>query len=147
MRDDPDFLAWQEGHREDPADRASWWTGWHDAVAEAVGRGVLVRRLRVVCEPLSDYIRYEWEGTFANVAAGEEVRWLPRSRGHGLLLPVLEGWVMDEQTVILHHFGGDGQSVQPDMEVIEDPLMARQYASACDTAWQRAIPHAEYRPS
>ncbi|MEV6265082.1 DUF6879 family protein [Streptomyces sp. NPDC051784] len=34
-------------------------------------------------------------------AAGEDVRWLPRSRAR-VLLPALDGWVMDEETVILH---------------------------------------------
>ena len=37
-----------------------------------------MRRARVVSEPVTDYIRYEHDLTFANVAAGELVRWLPR---------------------------------------------------------------------
>ncbi|MGW2508673.1 DUF6879 family protein [Streptomyces scopuliridis] len=108
MLDDPAFIRWQEGHRENPDDRASWWRPWLDVVTEATGRGVVMRRLRVVSEPLSDYLRYEYDGTFTNVAAGEIVRWLPRSRARDLLLPVLDGWVLDEQTLILHHFSGGG---------------------------------------
>ncbi|MER6192726.1 DUF6879 family protein [Streptomyces cyaneofuscatus] len=147
MRDDPEFVRWQDGHRYDPADRASWWRPWLDVVAETTGRGVAMRRLRVVSEPLSDYVRYEYDGTFTNVAAGEDVRWLPRSRTRGLLLPALDGWVMDEEVVILHHFSGEGQWTGTRMEVHHDPELARQYASAYESAWERAVPHAEYRPA
>lgn len=147
MRDDPEFIRWQEGHREKPDDRESWWRSWLDVVAETTARGVVMRRLRVVSEPLSDYARYEYDLTFTNVAAGEDVRWLPRAKARGLLLPVLDGWVMDEQTVILHHFSGDGQWTLPGMQVCADRVLANQYATAYEAAWERAIPHAEYRPA
>ncbi|MGK5529824.1 DUF6879 family protein [Streptomyces sp. URMC 129] len=147
MRDDPAFLRWQEGYRPDPDDRASWWRSWLDVVAGTTGRGVVMRRLRVVSEPISDYIRYEYDGTFTNVAAGEEVRWLPRSRARDLLLPVLDGWVIDNELLILHHFSGDGQWTGPGMEVSTDPALVRLYGTAYESAWERAIPHAEYRPA
>lgn len=50
-------------------------------VDETSGRGVVMRRLRVVSEPVRDYVRYEYDGTFTNVAAGEDVRWLPPLAG------------------------------------------------------------------
>ncbi len=147
MRDDPAFIRWQAGHREDPENRVSWWRPWLDVVAETTGRGVLMRRLRVVSEPLNDYIRYEYDITFTNVAAGELVRWLPRSRARDLLLPALDGWVVDEQILILHHFSGDGQWTDPGMEVCTDPALVKQYAAAYEAAWERGIPHGEYQPS
>lgn len=70
MRDDPAFVRWQKGHRHDPADRESWWRSWLDVVEETTGRGVSLRRLRVVSEPLSDYVRYEYDGTFTNRRSG-----------------------------------------------------------------------------
>ncbi|WP_343240512.1 DUF6879 family protein [Streptomyces sp. SID14515] len=97
MRDDPNFVRRQQGHRDDPADRASWWRPWLDVVAAATARGVSMRRLRIVSEPLSDYTRYEYDGTFTNVAAGEDMRWLPRSAARDLLLPALDGWIMDDR--------------------------------------------------
>ncbi|MFJ2922238.1 DUF6879 family protein [Streptomyces sp. NPDC087307] len=80
MRDAPEFIRWQDGYRYDPADRSSWWRSWLDVVVETPGRGVVMRRLRVVSEPLSDHVRYEYDGTFTNVAAGEDVRWPCRGR-------------------------------------------------------------------
>ena len=88
MRDDPDFIAWQQGRRPDPADRASWWRPWLDVVSEHTGRGVVMRRARIVSEPISDYIRYEYDGTFTNTAAGEQVRWLPRRLTRDLALQI-----------------------------------------------------------
>ncbi|WP_317452083.1 MULTISPECIES: DUF6879 family protein [unclassified Streptomyces] len=75
--DGPEFLRWRQGHRPDPGDRESWWGGWHDAVRDAVARGVVVRRARIVSEPLSDYTRYESD-------------WLPRRRATDLDLPGMD---------------------------------------------------------
>ncbi|RKN11067.1 DUF6879 family protein [Streptomyces radicis] len=147
MLDDPAFIRWQNGHREDPDDRASWWRPWLDVVVEATARGVEMRRLRVVSEPVSDYIRYEYDITFTNVAAGESVRWLPRARARDLLLPALDGWVFDGESLILHHFSGDGQWTGPGMEVVHDPDLASRYGAVYEAAWDRAIPHAEYAPA
>lgn len=65
MRDDPMFLAWQAGHRDDPADRASWWRPWLELIRRTVDRGVAVRRARIVSEPVSEYIRFEHDITLS----------------------------------------------------------------------------------
>jgi hypothetical protein len=62
-------------------------TPFHQSVADAVARGVTVRRARVVSEPVGDYIRYEHACTAQNIAAGEDVRWLPRRLASDLLIP------------------------------------------------------------
>jgi hypothetical protein len=146
MLDDPAFLAWQQGHRHDPADRDSWWRAWLDVVVEATGRGVVMRRARIVSEPISDYIRYEYDGTFTNIAAGEEVRWLPRRRTADLLLPGVDFWVFDDETVIFNHFTGDGQWADPGMGLCRDPNVIKHCVAAFDAVWERAIPHDQYRP-
>ena len=94
-----EFEAWQRGHRTDWDDRASWWHPYYQAVSDAVARGVVVRRARVVSEPVSAYVRYEYELTSGhNVKAGEAVRWLPRTRANTLLLPGNDLWLFDFQT-------------------------------------------------
>jgi hypothetical protein len=146
MLDDPAFLAWQHGHRLDPAARDSWWRPWLDVVAAASGRGVAMRRARIVSEPISDYVRYEYDGTFTNVAAGEEVRWLPRRRTVDLLVPGVDLWIFDNDLVILNHFTGDGQWADPGMELCRDSLVIKQCAAAFEAVWDRAVPHEHYRP-
>lgn len=139
------FAAWRDGFRHDPADRASWWVSWHDVVATTVGRGVVMRRARIVSEPASEYIRYEYDGTFTNIVAGEQVRWLPRRQATDIALPGNDFWLFDEETVIVNHFNGDGQSAGP--EVIRNmPDLAKLCATAFETVWDRAIPHEEYKP-
>ncbi|MBT2508620.1 hypothetical protein J7I98_22585 [Streptomyces sp. ISL-98] len=146
MLDDPEFIAWQQGKRLDPADRASWWGGWHDSVSDATARGVAVRRVRIASEPISDYIRYEYDLTFANVLAGEQVRWLPRRQTTGLLLPANDFWVFDNETVLFHHFTGDGQLAEDGREYVSDPALAKLVGEAFESVWQRAIPHEQYKP-
>lgn len=50
---DPDWLDWQDGRRFDPAER---WSNWSDLVRVTVARGVDVRRVRIVSEPVTDYM-------------------------------------------------------------------------------------------
>jgi hypothetical protein len=147
MRDDPAFIRWQQGHRFDPTDRASWWRPWLDVVVAATGRGVRIRRARIVSEPISDYIRFEYDGTFTNVAAGEEVRWLPRRRTSDLALPGVDFWLFDGATVVFNHFTGDGQWADPPMERSTDPAVAKLCATAFESVWERAVPHGQYRPT
>lgn len=146
MRDvyysNPRFEAWQQGHRVTWSDRASWWRPFHQQIADAVARGVVVRRARVVSEPVTDYIRWEHHQTEANIAAGEDVRWLPRTRAADMLLPACDCWVFDGQLVRIHHFSGDGEWI--DNEISDDPGLAGLYAGAFEAVWDRATPHRDY---
>src|SRR5262249_62105649 len=85
MLDDPDWNAWRDGERFDPTLR---WASWFNLVRSATMRGVSVRRARIVYEPVSTYVRYEYDVTADhNLAAGEQVRWLARQNAIGLLIP------------------------------------------------------------
>jgi len=147
MLDDPGFIAWQNGTRMDLANRDSWWGSWHDHVAAAVARGVTVRRARIVSEPLHPYALYEHDLTAGNLAAGEDVRWLPRRQAADLLVPGTDFWVFDDETVLFHHFTGEGQLAADGREHITDPALAKVIANAFEAVWERAIPHAEYDPA
>jgi hypothetical protein len=141
----PRFRAWRAGHREDPADRASWWSPFHSVVAEAAARGVLFRRARVISEPVTDYIRFEYDVTFSNIAAGEHVRWLPRDRASDIALPGNDFWLFDDRLVRFAHFAGDGEFRYD--ELADDPAVVRLCVAAFAAVWMRGIPHAEYQPT
>src|SRR5215472_2177660 len=68
--DDPWFLAWLAGDRQEFERRLT--RSWLGLIREVTSRGVQVRRARVVSEPASGYIRFEHATTGSNVAAGEE---------------------------------------------------------------------------
>ena len=68
-------------------------------VRAAAARGVRIRWVRVVSEPLPEYLRWEHARTGVNVSAGEDVRWLPRTKAADLLLPGADCWVFDHRVV------------------------------------------------
>src|SRR5262249_6385604 len=70
-------------HTADAPERSPW----TDLIRSLPQAGKHVRRARVISEPVSDYIRFEWAGTQVIVDAGEEVRWLPRRLASPLALP------------------------------------------------------------
>ncbi|MGW2582429.1 DUF6879 family protein [Streptomyces virginiae] len=136
------FAAWKQGHRLDPEDRGSWWRPWLDLVQEVTAKGVVIRRARIVSEPVSDYIAFEHSGTFTNVAAGEQIRWLPRRSASGLALPGNDFWLFDGRLVQFNVFDGVGRWVHTDQT--EDPAAVELCASAFEAVWERAIPHEKY---
>jgi hypothetical protein len=143
MLDDPMFLAWQLGNVESSGRAES---PWLKLMAATTGRGVQVRRARIVSEPVSEYVRFEYEVTDRhNVAMGEQVRWLPRRRATDLALPGNDFWLFDGRTLLLNHFNGDGDFV--DHELIVAPEVVRLCATAFEAVWGRSVPHEEYEPA
>lgn len=142
----PGFTAWQEGHRHDPNDRASWWRPWLDLMKTSVERGVSVRRARIISEPISDYVRYEYDISFTNIAAGEQIRWLPRRQASTLALPGNDFWVFDDELVLFNHFDGNGEMAPIDSEITKEPAAVKLCVDAFEQVWERAIPHENYQP-
>jgi len=144
MPNDPVYRQWREGMRYGPDDRPDWYSPWAAAVSGAVGRGVTVRRARIVSEPVTDYIKYEHHVTFLNLAAGEDVRWLPRAKATGIALPGNDFWLFDDETAVINHFTGIGEGAG--REVVSDPAVLRLLGSSFEAVWDVAAPHQEYKP-
>ncbi|WP_228447146.1 DUF6879 family protein [Streptomyces paludis] len=120
---------------------------WLELMREITGRGVEVRRARIVSEPISEYIRFEHHLTAGNAAGGEQVRWLPRRRASDLALPGNDFWLLDGSLVVFLHFTGEGElSPQGDEERTAEPAVVRLCAAAFEAVWERAVPHEEYEP-
>lgn len=140
MTDDPVYAAWTRGVR---TGMAAAYADWYALVRQTVDRGVAVRRLRVINEPASDYIRFEHAVTGElNVAAGEQVRWLARRKAGALLLPVNELWVFDDARVRLGYFSPAGDDLGS--QIIDDPAVARSCTAAFDAAWSLGTDHATF---
>ncbi|WP_445407799.1 DUF6879 family protein [Streptomyces albidoflavus] len=112
--EDADFCAFLAGQRCDQADRGSWWNDFHSTIADAVGRGVSVRRMRVVSEPVTDYIRFEYADL----------------------------WIFDDRLVRYSIFSGGGAFVEDLLD--DDPATVKSYAEACELIWKRATSHDEF---
>ena len=103
-----------------------------------------IRRVRVVSEPVPDYIRWEHTCTRLNVEAGEDSRWLPRTKAVGLLLPGADCWVSGHRVVRWNFRRGDG--TDPHHHTLSsDPRTIRDIVAAFEMAWGRATPHEEYK--
>ncbi|WP_280723139.1 DUF6879 family protein [Kitasatospora sp. MAA4] len=142
MRSDPAFVDWAAGRHIDPDVRFPEWPG---LLAEAISRGVVFRRARIVSEPISDYVRFEHEITSGlNIAAGEDVRWLSRRRATDLALPGNDFWLFDDRLLLVNHFDGSGEPTAP--ELTDDKAVVQLCSTAFEAVWGRAVPHEEYRP-
>jgi hypothetical protein len=140
------FRAWQEGVPVEQISAFEIFRPWIDLLRGFVDRGVQFRRARVVSEPVSDFIRYENAVTPAtNLAAGEQVRWLPRQQAAELALPGADFWQIDGGLVCFIFQSGDGDPAGYRMS--DDPNVARLCGSAFEAVWERGIDHGEYRPA
>lgn len=137
----PSFLRWQETR-----DTSYPWDNWVSLIGGVVERGVRVRRLRVVSEPVSDYIRWEHAISYGNIQAGEDLRWLPRRLAYDLLIPVADLWLFDQRSLAFNHTAGDGTAIDH-MDFQLDPRYVTQIIGVIEQLWERGIPHAEYKPS
>lgn len=134
------FLA--SGRRDHTAEHAErqWWLG---LIGRLTGSGVRLRRVRIVSEPVSKYIAFEWHGADPAIESGEEIRWLPRRLASGIALPGNDFWLLDEQTAMFNHFSGDGKPLG--QEITGDPATVELCRAAFEAAWNLAIPHDEFQ--
>ncbi|MFE9259267.1 DUF6879 family protein [Streptomyces sp. NPDC006879] len=139
-----DFENWQRTGQRDVDPASAYWAPWVDLIRGTVARGVVVRRARVVSEPVTEYIRYEHAGTVVNLHAGEQVRWLPRRQASDIALPGNDCWVFDGEIVLFNHFTGEGSWSEPGWEVRSEPAVAALASAAFETVWERGIPHEKY---
>jgi hypothetical protein len=139
------FRKWLAGEEPDPRDEAQWWEPWREMMRRHQDAGRVLRRLRVVSEPVTEYIRFEWLDAAELVKSGEDVRWLPRQRASGLLLPANDLWCFDGQSIVFTFLSGDG-AVQG-YEMATDPELVSNVVAAFEAAWSAAIPHGKYTPS
>ncbi len=138
----PIYAAWLEGRSYDRAPADAEWTA---LMAPLRSRGGDLRRARIVSEPVSSFIRYEYESTnVAELAAGETVRWLPRRQASDLALPGNDFWLVDDDLLFLH-FSGDGVLV--DTELFHSAPAVKLCESAFEAVWSRAVDHADYAPT
>jgi hypothetical protein len=143
MTSDPWFQAWRDGCIEEFEARKA--RPWLDLIQEVTGRGVEVRRVRIVSEPVSEYIRFEYATTDSNVSAGERIRWVPRRRTSELALPGNDCWIIDGEAVLFNHFTGEGELAPDGKEYRVALPVVKLCAGAFDAAWERGIDHGAYR--
>ncbi|MEV4434474.1 DUF6879 family protein [Streptomyces sp. NPDC049585] len=141
--EDTPYARWQRGEPDDYA----WLDPWITLMKRVTGEGKTVRRVRVISEPHSQYVRWEHSLTRLNIEAGEDIRWLPRHQvPDPLVFPVSgnDWWLYDDRLLAVGHFSEDGRVLGS--ELIDDPATVAECVKVRDTLWSVAIPHGEYKP-
>lgn len=134
----------EKGYRDHDAetkDRQPWMT----LIREAAEAGKVFRRVRIISEPVTDYIRYVWAGAGHSVEAGERIKWLPRRLASPIALPGNDFWLFDDSTVVFTVFTGEGDVLE--RQLTADPAVVGLCQEAFEAVWSIAIPHNKYRPS
>lgn len=142
--EDGPMARWLSGEPDDYI----WMQPWIARVRNAARVGKTIRRLRVITEPITDYIRWEHSVTHLNQEAGEDVRWLPRhSLPTGITFPV-EGndwWLFDDRLLTVGYFHDDLRV--KGSELVTDPAIVADCIKIRDQLWPLATRHSEYRPA
>jgi hypothetical protein len=123
-------------------DDFAWHRPWLDLIREATGSGRSVQRVRVVSVPHVDYTRWGLTVAPLNIAAGEDIRWLPRHLMDAAELSADDFWLIDDRRVVFTVFTPEG-AFSGGAETI-DPMIVERCIDVRNRAWAASIPHAEY---
>ena len=123
-------------------DDFAWHRPWLDLVGEVTAAGVTMTRVRLATIPHTDYIRWGLSVAPRNIAAGEDIRWLPRHLAGGIDLPEDDYWLFDDQRLIPTVFAADGRFLGG--TEVTDRTMIDRCRTVRDQVWERAIPHDRY---
>ena len=136
----PYMARWAAGEPDD----LHWLDAWCETVRGHVQAGRSVRRARIVSEPLSDYQRWSHSIADPMVAAGEDIRWVPRRLVSSIGIPGNDFYLFDGRLVLFLHYAGNGLAT--DRVTSTDPADVALCRSAFEAVWKHAIPHRDYQP-
>lgn len=134
--------------RPRPATDSPWLVQWYRDVAALSAHGVQVGRVRVVDEPATDYQRFlQWNDRW-NIAAGEQIHYLPRSMANKLGRDPFGGaadwWLIDEARLVIMYMNDlGGRAAVEYTDESDDVLAACRWRDLIlrVVAAQNAMPH------
>jgi len=123
------FTRFQAGETQD----LSWRGPWRHLVSSAVRAGKRMQRVHVITEPLSQYVEFELTCAYpTSVAAGEDIRIIPRTAASGLDLPSHDFWLFDSRLVARLNYDAHGNfltvDLDEDVDVVQRHLRWREVA-------------------
>jgi len=140
-REQAEFQRFLAGEPDDP-DEAVKRDSWLSRVRAATAAGKRYERVRVVPEPLTDYLRFELRGMRYNAEVGEDIRYLDRGQANVLDLPAHDFWVFDGSRLLLMYFSADDRHLGS--ELVTDPDMVERHERWFQQAFAQATPYAHY---
>jgi len=113
---------------------------WLELMPALRAEGKRIERVRVVSQPHSDYSRYGLWLCQYNVAAGEDIRYLPRHRAPEL--PEHDFWLFDSSRLYIVRFDKTDELLGA--EPVDDAATVVQHGYWRDAAWHYAVPYSQY---
>ncbi|WP_433679640.1 DUF6879 family protein [Nocardia sp. CA-119907] len=117
-----------------------WFRPWRSLIEETTGRGVAVRRVRVLTEPHTDYHRWMLTTTPQNIQAGEDIRYLPRQLAEDV--PAEDYWLLDDERVAFHARDVEGRGLG--VTITSDAWIVDHCVSVKRRLWELATPFEDY---
>ncbi len=137
----PHLAKWKAGEPDDLA----WLQPWCDMMRDHVTAGRVFRRVNIVSEPLSEYQQWALEVERPMVAAGQDIRWVPRRLVSEVCLPGNDFWLFDDGLVVFLHYTGIG--INADFEPSNAPAVVQRCRASFESVWRLGTPYKEYRPA
>ncbi len=134
----PHLRKWEAGEPDD----LDWLQPWFDLVTTGTQAGKVFRRARIVSEPISYYQKWVLKDTHLYVEAGEDIRWVPRSRVSTVALPGNDFWLFDDEVVVFLIFAASGLVV--DRYRTTDHSAIELCRTSFEQVWKLSIPNSEY---
>ncbi|MFI5803010.1 DUF6879 family protein [Streptomyces sp. NPDC051561] len=116
---------------------------WRANVREQTGQGKRFERVRLVDDPPTQGQRFLLASGLGNVAAGEDIRNLPRATAEQLGLPDWDFWLFDSTTLMRFVF--DESDTTLGVIVSRDPAEVLAACQVRDAAWHHATRTAEFQ--
>jgi hypothetical protein len=129
---------WRVGEPDD----YEWVREWHELIKAATAVGKSVVRARVITEPVTEYVRFEHAMARFNIAAGEQLFWVPRSRTSGIDFPQHDFWLFDDNTVAFNVFSADGSEFGS--RLATDPATVEQCLHVRDQVLAAGVRHEDF---
>lgn len=123
-------------------DDFAWHQPWLNLVRNVTSAGKSITRARVVTVPHGDYTRWGLTVAPHNIAAGEDIRWLPRHLIDADALTADDYWLFDDNFVVFTVFEPSGRFAGG--AATSDPKIVSYCREVRDRVWAKAIPHNEY---
>jgi hypothetical protein len=115
---------------------------WHAFIRGLRDRGIPFERVRMLTEPLTEYLEWMLGITYRNVEAGEDIRWVGEHRARELNMPGYDFYLIDDERVAIMRF--DRDKVLSDLELVDDPDTVARHRAYRDAVWPLAIRHNDY---
>lgn len=137
--DDEQLQRWREGKQRDERDKGRWWVEFQRGLRDA---GIPFERVRMLTEPLTEYLEWMLDTTDWNIDAGEDIRWLPESKARELDMPRYDFYLFDDDRVVIMHI--DDEKVLTGAEIVDDADVVSQHQEYRQRVWPLAVRHREY---